>query len=105
MYEPNLEFVRRVEVYKKSFPGLGVRVYLLVYNLSCEEAKYLAGVRKEKDSFEKIIKERGVSEFISNVVSDVLTEDLLGSRCLTLSWNIEPRDMLEMRSSRLSVLE
>ena len=60
MLEPNLEFVRRVEVYKKGIPGLGVRVYLMIYNLSFEEAKYLAGVRKEKDAFERIIKERGV---------------------------------------------
>ncbi|THH30533.1 hypothetical protein EUX98_g3669 [Antrodiella citrinella] len=59
MFEPNLEFVRRVEVYKKANPGLGVRIYLLVYNYSCEEAKYLAGVRREKESFERLIKERG----------------------------------------------
>ncbi|TCD61999.1 hypothetical protein EIP91_007639 [Steccherinum ochraceum] len=59
MFEPSLEFVRRVEVYKKANPGLGVRIYLLVYNYSCEEAKYLAGVRREKESFEKLIKERG----------------------------------------------
>jgi len=59
MYEPNLDFVRRVEVYKKSNPGLGVRIYLLVYNNSCEEAKYLSGVRREKESFERLIKERG----------------------------------------------
>lgn len=60
MFEPNLEFVRRVEVYKRSTPGLGVRVYLMIYNTSFEEAKYLAGVRREKDAFERIIKERGV---------------------------------------------
>ncbi|KAH8077748.1 hypothetical protein BXZ70DRAFT_695271 [Cristinia sonorae] len=59
MFEPNLEFVRRVEVFKKSNPGLGVRIYLLVYNYSCEEAKYLSGVRREKESFERLIKERG----------------------------------------------
>lgn len=32
----------------------------MIYNLSCEEAKYLAGVRREKDAFERLIKERGV---------------------------------------------
>ena len=37
-----------------------MRVYLLIYNMSCEEAKYLAGVRREKDAFERLIKERGV---------------------------------------------
>ncbi|KAI0077545.1 hypothetical protein K474DRAFT_1707288 [Panus rudis PR-1116 ss-1] len=59
MFEPNLDFVRRVEVYKKANPGLAVRIYLLVYNNSCEEAKYLAGVRREKESFERLIRERG----------------------------------------------
>ncbi|EAU93561.2 hypothetical protein CC1G_02791 [Coprinopsis cinerea okayama7 len=58
MCEPNMEFVRRVEVYRSSHPGLGVRVYHLVYRNSCEEHKYLAAIRKEKESFERMIKER-----------------------------------------------
>jgi DNA excision repair protein ERCC-4 len=61
MYEPNMEFIRRIEVYRSSHPGLGVRVYHMVYGNSCEEHQYLAGIRKEKDSFERLIKERGVS--------------------------------------------
>jgi DNA excision repair protein ERCC-4 len=32
----------------------------MVYQLSCEEHKYLAGLRREKESFERLIKERGV---------------------------------------------
>jgi|ERR1700692_3352383 DNA excision repair protein ERCC-4 len=32
----------------------------MVYQLSCEEHKYLAGIRREKQSFERLIKERGV---------------------------------------------
>ncbi|KAG2122500.1 hypothetical protein DEU56DRAFT_984069 [Suillus clintonianus] len=59
MFEPNLDFVRRIEVYRNSNPGMGVRVYFMIYQLSCEEHKYLAGLRREKDSFEKLIKERG----------------------------------------------
>ncbi|EEB87372.1 hypothetical protein MPER_15289, partial [Moniliophthora perniciosa FA553] len=38
---------------------MGVRVYHMVYSDSCEEHKYLAGIRREKDSFERLIKERG----------------------------------------------
>lgn len=77
MYEPNMDFVRRIEVeaprfcvhdtavmalqvYRSSHPGLNVRVYHMVYGNSCEEHRYLAGVRKEKDSFQRLIKERGV---------------------------------------------
>ncbi|KAF9527873.1 hypothetical protein CPB83DRAFT_855339 [Crepidotus variabilis] len=68
MCEPDMDFVRRVEVYKNSNPGIAVRVYHMVYSNSCEEHKYLAGVRKEKDAFQKLIKER------SNMVI-TLTED------------------------------
>ncbi|KAG9310432.1 hypothetical protein JVU11DRAFT_9572 [Chiua virens] len=59
MFEPSLEFVRRIEVYRNSSPGLGVRVYFMVYQLSCEEHKYLAGLRREKEAFERLIRERG----------------------------------------------
>ncbi|TFK38811.1 hypothetical protein BDQ12DRAFT_683398 [Crucibulum laeve] len=59
MFEPNIDFVRRIEVYRSAHPGMGVRVYHMVYGNSCEEHKYLAGIRKEKEAFEKLIKERG----------------------------------------------
>ncbi|KAF8168566.1 hypothetical protein B0H34DRAFT_646899 [Crassisporium funariophilum] len=59
MFEPDMDFVRRVEVYKSSAPGLAVRVYHMVYSNSCEEHKYLAGIRREKESFQRLIKERG----------------------------------------------
>ncbi|KAJ7274649.1 hypothetical protein C8J57DRAFT_1312429 [Mycena rebaudengoi] len=59
MYEPNMDFIRRIEVYRALNPGLTVRVYHLLYANSCEEHKYLAGIRKEKESFERLIKERG----------------------------------------------
>jgi DNA excision repair protein ERCC-4 len=78
MYEPNQDFIRRIEVisgniimplsfrsldlqvYRNANPGLGVRLYFLFYATSCEEHKYLAGLRREKESFERLIKERGV---------------------------------------------
>ncbi|KIM83728.1 hypothetical protein PILCRDRAFT_97161 [Piloderma croceum F 1598] len=59
MFEPNQDFVRRIEVHRSSNPGLSVRVYFMVYQMSCEEHKYLAGIRREKESFERLIKERG----------------------------------------------
>ncbi|KAK7042132.1 ERCC4 domain-containing protein [Favolaschia claudopus] len=58
MYEPNMDFIRRIEVYRSSNPGLSLRVYHMIYGNSCEEHKYLAGIRKEKDSFQRLIKER-----------------------------------------------
>ncbi|KIM73439.1 hypothetical protein PILCRDRAFT_829181, partial [Piloderma croceum F 1598] len=59
MFEPSQDFVRRIEVYRSSNPGLGVRVYFIVYQMSCEEHKYLVGIGREKESFEQLIKERG----------------------------------------------
>jgi hypothetical protein len=49
------------QLYKASNPGLAVRVYFMVYQMTTEEHKYLASLRKEKDAFERLIKERGVS--------------------------------------------
>jgi hypothetical protein len=60
LFEPALEFVRRVEVYRAGAPGLNVRVYFMVWQLSAEEHKFLAAQRREKDAFERLIRERGV---------------------------------------------
>ncbi|KAK0543291.1 DNA repair protein RAD16 [Tilletia horrida] len=60
MYDPDLSFIRRVEVYRSSSPGVGVRVYFLMYQNSTEEQHYLSSLRREKDAFEKLIKEKAV---------------------------------------------
>ncbi|KAG9025430.1 hypothetical protein FS842_005255, partial [Serendipita sp. 407] len=52
MYEPKLDFVRRIEVYRSSTPGLAVRVYVTMWDTSAEEDMYLAELRREKDAFE-----------------------------------------------------
>ncbi|CUA73275.1 DNA excision repair protein ERCC-4 [Rhizoctonia solani] len=59
MMEPNLDFVRRIEVYRSASPGLAVRVYFMTYSKTVEEHKFLAGQRREKDAFESLIKEKG----------------------------------------------
>ncbi|KAF7794882.1 hypothetical protein EIP86_006025 [Pleurotus ostreatoroseus] len=115
MFEPNLEFVRRVEVYKRSVPGLGVRVYLMIYNLSFEEAKYLSGVRKEKDAFERIIKERGsmLNPILEDRVAGGTNDNLIKTISTRIAGgrrtiNSEPSrvvvDMREFRSSLPSLL-
>lgn len=46
-------------------------MYFMVYHLSCEEHKYLAGLRREKESFERLIRERGVSKLnLAKAISD-----------------------------------
>ncbi|OAL27076.1 hypothetical protein AYO20_09884 [Fonsecaea nubica] len=59
MYSPSADFIRRVEVYRSSHSDRSVRVYFLYYGNSVEEQRYLSAVRREKDAFTRLIKERG----------------------------------------------
>ncbi|KAM0712182.1 hypothetical protein Q7P37_011276 [Cladosporium fusiforme] len=59
MYEPDAAFIRRIEVYRSSHANRQVRVYFMYYGGSVEEQRYLSAVRREKDSFAKLIRERG----------------------------------------------
>ncbi|KAL7419755.1 DNA repair protein RAD16 [Cryptotrichosporon argae] len=58
MYEPNLAFIRRLEVYKNCNPGLALRVYQLTYTNSFEEDRFLATVSREAEAFKKLIEDR-----------------------------------------------
>lgn len=58
MYEPDAAFIRRIEVYRSSHTDRNVRVYFMYYGGSVEEQRYLSTVRREKDSFSKLIRER-----------------------------------------------
>lgn len=60
MYEPDAAFVRRVEVYRSSHYERNVRVYFMYYGGSVEEQRYLSAVRREKDAFTRLIREKGV---------------------------------------------
>ncbi|KAL9625321.1 MAG: hypothetical protein Q9160_000384 [Pyrenula sp. 1 TL-2023] len=59
MYELDAAFVRRVEVYRSSHANRTARVYFMYYGGSVEEQRYLSAVRREKDSFTRLIQERG----------------------------------------------
>ncbi|KAL8718044.1 MAG: hypothetical protein Q9225_004780 [Loekoesia sp. 1 TL-2023] len=59
MYEPDAAFIRRVEVYRSSHEDRNVRVYFMYYGGSVEEQRYLSAVRREKDAFTRLIKEKG----------------------------------------------
>jgi DNA excision repair protein ERCC-4 len=61
MYEPDAAFIRRIEVYRSSHTDRNVKVYFMYYSGSVEEQRYLSAVRREKDAFTKLIRERGVS--------------------------------------------
>lgn len=74
MYEPDASFIRRVEVYRSSHNDRNVKVYFMYYGGSVEEQRYLASVRREKDAFTKLIKERA-SMSIVMTVDPKTTED------------------------------
>ncbi|KAI0395592.1 DNA repair endonuclease XPF [Xylariaceae sp. FL0594] len=67
MYEPDAAFIRRVEVYRSSHNDRNVRVYFMFYGGSVEEQRYLASVRREKDCFTKLIKERASMSVVMTV--------------------------------------
>ncbi|KAI9163384.1 MUS38-like protein [Paramyrothecium foliicola] len=67
MYEPDASFIRRVEVYRSSHNDRNVRVYFLYYGGSVEEQRYLSSVRREKDAFTKLIKERASMSLVMTV--------------------------------------
>ncbi|NXY48611.1 XPF endonuclease, partial [Ceuthmochares aereus] len=57
LYDAELTFVRQLEIYKASRPGKPL-VYFLIYGGSTEEQRYLTTLRKEKEAFEKLIREK-----------------------------------------------
>ena len=59
MYEPDAAFIRRVEVYRSSHNDRHVKVYFMYYGGSVEEQRYLSAVRREKDAYTRLIRERG----------------------------------------------
>ena len=58
LFDASVEFVRQLEVFKASRPGVPLRVYFLFYNSSIEEQRYLTSLRLEKDAFELLIRQK-----------------------------------------------
>lgn len=73
MYEPDPAFIRRVEVYRSSHTDRNVRVYFLYYKDSVEERRFLSALRREKDAFTALIRERSVSWWRLKSAGDPLT--------------------------------
>ncbi|XP_013776603.1 DNA repair endonuclease XPF-like [Limulus polyphemus] len=58
MYDADVGVVRQLEIYQAFRPHLSVQVYLLMYQGSAEEQRYLTALRKEKEAFEYLMKKR-----------------------------------------------
>ncbi|KAL5529182.1 hypothetical protein ACEPAG_5156 [Sanghuangporus baumii] len=116
MYEPSPEFVRRIEIkcYRSSNPGLAVRVYLMIYRYSCEEHKLLAGIRREKEAFVRLIKERSTmvialtedqrSTSAGESIIKTISTRIAGGRQVSSAPSQVVVDMREFRSTLPSLL-
>lgn len=58
MYEPDLSFIRRVEIYRAIHKDSPPKVYFMYYGDSVEEQGHLTAIRKEKEAFTKLIREK-----------------------------------------------
>jgi len=58
LYEPNAHFIRHIEVFRALYNIRDVHIYFLLCTDSVEEQMYLAGLRREKDAFERIIRKK-----------------------------------------------
>lgn len=65
LFDCELRFVRQLEVYKVINYELPLRVYFFMYSNSCEEQRYLTSIRREKEAFEILIKEKAVTFFLT----------------------------------------
>lgn len=118
MYEPDAAFIRRIEVYRTSHNDRGVRTYFMYYGGSVEEQKYLSAVRREKDAFTKLIKERAsmavtltttASHNISNADDPqesflrTVNTRIAGGGRLTAATATQPRVVVDVREFRSSL--
>lgn len=73
LYDADMSLVRQLEVYKASRPGKPLRVYFMMYKGSVEEQRYLTTLRREKEAFEYLIREK--STMVISEEQDGLSED------------------------------
>lgn len=58
MYEPNLAFIRRVELFQALNPASPAKVFFMYYGTSVEEQRHLMQIKREKSAFTKLIREK-----------------------------------------------
>ncbi|CAK9216256.1 unnamed protein product [Sphagnum jensenii] len=58
VYDPDMSFVREMEVYKSENPGRHLKVYFLFYEDSTEGRKFEASIRRENSAFENLIRQK-----------------------------------------------
>jgi DNA excision repair protein ERCC-4 len=113
MYDPDPSFVRRLEVYRTAQTGVDMRIYFLMYSGSVEEQRYLSHIRREKESFERLIREKATMALplqADGSAADVSADDRLlrsiHSRIAggqTTATREQPRVIIDVREFRSSL--
>ncbi|XP_023215246.1 DNA repair endonuclease XPF-like [Centruroides sculpturatus] len=60
LYNADIGAIRLIEMFQALNPHLSIKVYFLIYGDSAEEQRYLSTLRKEKEAFEFLIREKSV---------------------------------------------
>ncbi|QLG71812.1 hypothetical protein HG535_0C01610 [Zygotorulaspora mrakii] len=60
IYEPDLSFIRRVEIHRAIHRDMPPKVFFMYYGDSIEEQGHLTAIKKEKDAFSKLIRENAM---------------------------------------------
>ncbi|KAH7392556.1 DNA repair endonuclease XPF [Pyrenochaeta sp. MPI-SDFR-AT-0127] len=111
MYEPDAAFIRRIEVYRSSHTDRTVKVFFMYYGGSVEEQRYLSAVRREKDAFTRLIKERANMALTINPNANLAPEEsflrtintrIAGGGCLVATTE-PPRVVVDVREFRSSL--
>ena len=58
LYDVQISAIRQLEVFQASNPDHKLKAYIMMYGNSTEEQAYLTSLRKEKEAFEKLIKDK-----------------------------------------------
>jgi len=109
MYSMDITFVRQLEVYRASHAGQFLRVFVLMYDSSIEEQRYLTSLRHEKEAFEYLIKAKANmvipkdrDDQTSNDpgLHDITTTNNTRKGGLIVSKSTTPRVIVDMREFR-----
>ncbi|GAQ83327.1 Structure-specific endonuclease ERCC1-XPF [Klebsormidium nitens] len=60
VHDPDMAFVRELELYKAEHPERSLKVYFLLYEQSTEERKFESSIQRENAAFEALIKQKAI---------------------------------------------
>ncbi|CCK67927.1 ssDNA endodeoxyribonuclease RAD1 KNAG_0A02380 [Huiozyma naganishii CBS 8797] len=85
IFEPDLSFIRRVELYRASCSDNPCKVYFMYYGESVEEQNHLTAIKREKDAFSKLIRENANIAHHYETMEDISHFKNLAERKIKLS--------------------